>query len=203
MKNLILTAILSIGLWAQGAANCDPGVYLKGFGGVNFIGGSSMYPEVKTGYVVGGCVGYKFNSPVRLEAEISYRDNQVGKSSSEVNFGSETKYILPVEFGYINSWTGTGNFLWDIPLGKVTPFLGAGVGYQVAFSSLQFGPDANGRLYVSSVEGRTITPVCQAIGGINFQFFKKTDMRTDYRYVRGVVDSLGNHTLAFTLMQSF
>lgn len=52
--------------------------YIGGFGGLNWVNkkGHSSHDKYKVGYLVGGDIGYRWDNGFRLEAEVSYRNNQ-------------------------------------------------------------------------------------------------------------------------------
>src|SRR5690606_25281334 len=86
-KLTVLLSTVCALMAAPAAANvhyCQPagGLYVGAFGGANWLQLSS-YPrdfsakEFQPGSVVGGALGYRCVAPLRIEAEMSYRENSL------------------------------------------------------------------------------------------------------------------------------
>lgn len=105
------------------SAPCQPAPYVSLFGGTNW----DQYPyhtgaDFKTGYIAGGSVGYRFEVPVRVELEVSYRHNKLDHLRHEGK-----NYHLRA---YSQTWAFMSNGLYDFAL---CPWLdlsvGGGLGY--------------------------------------------------------------------------
>ena len=134
MKRLLFVATILAGpLLAMDGATAQPieGIYVGAGGGANFLsdervrsftsGGTTFSVPAGsrirfgTGYVAVGSVGWGFGNGVRIEAEGSYRQNNLST-------GKEGEQKIG----------GMGNVLFDLDIGSpyVFPYFGAGAGYQ-------------------------------------------------------------------------
>src|SRR5579872_2838493 len=127
------TAALAAPASAQPDAPAKPrGVYVTFEGGAGWLhrmavrcahGTRHSSLGTKTGYGLGGAVGYAFGNGVRLEAEVPYRSNGAGALVA----GSTSEPIS----GSVSSVALMFNALYDIAavrVGRFTPYVGAGVG---------------------------------------------------------------------------
>jgi len=82
----ILISIFSMAaVWAQPTSWDN--IYIKGFGGVNFINdsiGEGSRFTVNPGFFVGGAAGYRISKYFRAEMEAAYRQNQFGELTIQV-----------------------------------------------------------------------------------------------------------------------
>lgn len=118
MKTLIGLVLFAVLCSFPAAAN---EWYVGAYGGANWNDViSQKFVDEKTGYVVGGVVGRNVPSVsgLRIEADISFRQNEVDIFGGKISADHDTFALL-------------GNAVWDAPiyLGPFQPYLLAGVGY--------------------------------------------------------------------------
>ncbi|CAN5908719.1 OmpA family protein [soil metagenome] len=159
-----LVALPAIGnaqsMWTPGPSN--PGVYIGGQGGLNWLLNSNNY-NMDLGYAVGGMVGYDFVGP-RVELEGMYRSNN-GRGTA--NFGN----IFSNSSGRIEQVSVMANLLYDFfPGATVTPYVGAGAG--VAFA------DA----YINGCSLCSTQFAYQGIVGLSWNITDSLRMNLDGRY---------------------
>lgn len=123
MKKLfvILAALLAIALPQAAKAVDVEGIYVGGLAGLNFlsVGGSSHHhrhhkDRYKIGWLGGLDLGYRMCNGIRAEAEVSYRGNKHKHAHRPVH-----------------TWSFMANGYYEINpcCWCITPFIGAGVGY--------------------------------------------------------------------------
>lgn len=121
MKKLLGMAVILVAftmpVQAQAANGND---YVSIGGGVNFADTNAGSDIFKTGFVLSGALGYRFNKNLRTEFEINYRDNDI--NSQIVDAG-------------VTAWGGLANVYLDMsgigPVpedSKFVPYLTAGGG---------------------------------------------------------------------------
>lgn len=200
---LAASSVLMMGATAQAADLYTPapapmpdytgGWYFSGFGGANWLDDTSFdigSPDVPapvanaydTGYVVGGAIGYDMGPAMgpfglRLEAELSYRDNEV-KSHTVVNTGAS----LAGPFGSTSALAGMGNVLFDFNTGSPFTFYGGG-GLGVA--KIEF--DNHGASSILINNGRVLDDsdtvfAWQAIAGMGYEIAPNMVLDVQYRY---------------------
>lgn len=199
MKNLFLTLLiwLGISLGAYAENNC-PCIYTKVFGGANFLqtetsGGVST--RYSPGYVVSGSLGYRWGYlGLRVEAEYAYRRN----SLRNIHFLGRTFSLN----GHFQSSSYMANLLWDLPLYNwgcdfygIEPFIGGGVGYDVQ------------RIHGSNA-GLTLSDkkrgfAWQVMAGLGYPIFCNTYLSLEYKFHKGRLSHLYNHSLGLGLNFSF
>ncbi len=167
MKPMLLAASMLAApiLAGQSAVFAQPieGIYVGAGGGANFLsdervrtvtlgkttssvpGGTSL--RFGTGYVALGSVGWGFGNGVRVEAEGSYRHNDLdgGAAPGGRVSGSEAKY------------GAMANVLFDLDIGSpyAFPYFGGGAGYQWAHqkNSTGFASPAASATNISGTQG--------------------------------------------------
>ena len=182
---LSAAAIFAAPLQAQtlyGApANASPGFYVGIEGGLNFM--RNMNPNIagtfgtsRTGFAVGGVVGYDFLGP-RVELEIPYRRNGVN-----TNFG----------VGRVQSIAAMVNVLYDfLPDFFVSPHLGAGIGIaRVTSNQTEFA--------YQGIAGVSATMFDNIRVSLDYKYFATTDP-----VVNGVGYRYRNHSAMLTLAYKF
>lgn len=182
----------------------ETGVYIHGFGGLNYLvtpSTENVRLDVKTGYALGGSLGYKFSKTMRLEGELSYRENLFDKF---VVTADRKDYDIQVD-GRLTKWACMGNMLFDMPfklLSILDPYFGGGIGRRVDRGKIEFIDFAD-ELEQSkfNIKGKGIA--YQGIAGLSLQYFKNTDFRLEYRYLNSGDDADRSHTLALTCQQTF
>ena len=145
MKKLLLATAALVALPALAQAQSpDPGFYIGGQGGLNWMFNSTVNPPgpvnninlaPQTGWAAGGVIGYDFIGP-RVELEGMFRQNNanVNFTAGGTGFGG---------FGVnIQQTSVMANVLYDFAQGSFTPYIGAGAG--VAFiNASAFGVPSN------------------------------------------------------------
>ena len=117
--------------------------------------------DLDKGWLLGGAVGTTLG-PVRGEVEVFYTHNEI--SDSYQLFGSNVD---------VNEWAGMANVIYDVPVGsKVTPYVGAGLGYGRTTLKVGDEDEGDGGLAWQLKAGVTV----HGADGVNFD--------VGYRYVR-------------------
>lgn len=101
--------------------------YLKPYTGISYMndvtgmsGASSVEVELDKGLVLGAAFGYRYNANIAAEFAWEYRTND-----SETKVGTE---FYPEGNYASNLFYLNGIYFFD-PIGKLTPYLGAGLGW--------------------------------------------------------------------------
>jgi len=175
------TAALAAPASAQPDAPAKPrGVYVTFEGGAGWLhrmavrcahGTRHSSLGTKTGYGLGGAVGYAFGNGVRLEAEVPYRSNGAGALVA----GSTSEPIS----GSVSSVALMFNALYDIAavrVGRFTPYVGAGVGVA------RVSADDLGAQGVTLVRSGSNRFAYQAIVGVSGALTRAWSIHIDYRY---------------------
>jgi len=210
MKKWVFLALFNVCVFSSLHAFVGEGFYVRGFGGWNYMDipkdeceGISEELRTKTGYVVGASMGYKCCWPVGFEGEFSYRENLFDQL---VLSNGSNSISVPLK-GNIDRYSAMGNVFVDFPVGLFSPYIGAGLGY--SYESVTMALDVD-RLDTPPKEPisqgptyKELRTAYQGIIGISLQCLKKTDVRIDYRYLGANSTSVGNDTIAFTLMHTF
>ena len=92
-------------------------------GGVGFI-----TAEAENGYRVGGAVGYIFNRYLRGEVELSYTRNSLDTLDAVTFAFPAGTGPLPAK-GSATTLSGMVNGYASLPLDRLRPYIGAGIGY--------------------------------------------------------------------------
>lgn len=167
----------------------NEGVYINFIGGANFLSfdketqkNASVLPELKldetkTGYLVGGAVGYKFSQvPVRVEGEYTYRNNNIFSGKITDDLGEKVKYNVKTV-----SHTFMGNAYYDIETGtRFTPYVGLGAG--VSRADLRTNVHSKEISADAGVNGKTSFAM-QAKAGVNYALCEKTEVGVEYSYL--------------------
>lgn len=184
-------------IYNQCDANCPQDLYLKAFGGANFLQTDSR-DDVKTtydvGYIVSGGVGYCWNYGLRFEAEYAYRRNSLDR----IKFFGRSFSI----HGHFQSSSYMANLLWDIPLRdcgcnlwKFKPFIGAGIGYDFQ----QVHGKNSCMTYIVTKKGFA----WQVIAGLAYPILRNADFSLEYKFHQGSLSSFYSHSLGVGLRYNF
>lgn len=131
MNKLIATfflfcALLTCKGFATQCETKEDGIYAGAFGGANWLYLPDMHhvkSEFKTGYLTGASLGYRFVDLVRIEAEVSYRNNRINKikyHGQDIHFNGCL---------HAHSWAYMGNVFYDYEINPcLKSYLGAGIG---------------------------------------------------------------------------
>jgi len=196
-KRLLMASSALVLLATTGNANAA-GWYYSVFGGVNLQddtrGFQSTPPstftsydiDAKTGFVMGAAVGLKLDEAItglRLEGEVSYRENNLGGrfSTGSTFFGSFTG----TNDGNVRTFALMANAWYDIDVGMAfTPYLGGGVGWgrsNVDGFLRQNAPGTGISRYDFDESGF----VWQAGAGVKYPIADGVTLGLEYRYFRG------------------
>jgi len=195
LKSLRLACLAVTSMVAFGAAigvtvpafAQSEGWYVEGGGGVNWLddiqfdeSGAQFELGSDSGWAAGGRVGYGWNNGVRLEGEVTYRDNSDGVASfagpggnpAGDGGGADLLFGNPVD---VSSLALMGNVYYDIgQYFSITPYVGLGAGALL----VEF-EDATGRTTDDTVFA------AQARAGVNVAITDTLSATVDYTYLRG------------------
>ncbi len=166
------------------AAQAAEGFYIGAHGGAVFLEDAdttlsapvtpitavSFETEFDAGFLVGGVVGYSFNKVFRVEAEVSYRDNDLDE-------GTALGISAPIE-GDITALAGMANVYFDFRPGKSwRPYFGGGIG--VANLDLEF--DSIAGIPFSFSDSDAVFAY-QAMAGVEYKITPRLSLGAEYRY---------------------
>jgi len=183
------------------------GWYFSGFGGANWAddtsfdvdlgaGVAAITNEYDTGFVVGGAFGYDFGQAmgplgVRVEGEVSYRDNDV---DTHVLGGAD----LAGSVGSTSALAGMANLLFDFNTGGPLSFYGGG---GVGIANVEF--DSHGADAADPVMNDDDTVFAwQAIAGVGYEVSPGWVLDVQYRYFNASDVSLTSTPLAGSVSSS-
>lgn len=183
-KMMFLLAALAAFAMPTAASALDvEGFYVGALGAANFLqhkhnsgNGNRHY---RVGYAAGGMVGYRWCEGWRLEAEVSYRNNQQHRRNNR-HFRSWS-YMAN---GYYD-FSDLGCYCWDI-----TPYLGAGVGYTTERHRRNSHKHKHGFAW-------------QIIAGLAYPICDCAEISLEYRFHKGRERKFYNHDVGATLKYFF
>lgn len=163
---------------AAGAADADHGVYVRLDTGASFSldAGQDVGSDVGTAGIVGGGVGYRFNSYLRGDLTLSYRGGYKIDSSKVMEGLTYTSK------GGVDSVVGLANVYVDpFRFGVFRPYIGGGVG----FARNQVGNlSVNVLTYNGTLEGDTSTSFAwQGSAGVGVELTPALTLDIGYRYM--------------------
>ncbi|HVY13462.1 MAG TPA: outer membrane beta-barrel protein, partial [Alphaproteobacteria bacterium] len=133
-------------------------------------GAGSAKLEFDPGFAASGSVGYGFESQIRPEFEISYRESSVSKATGTGAGGAN---------GNFNAIAFMGNLFYDFDTHTgFTPYIGVGAGAALV------GADNAGTIFGSGIDGQPLEFAYQGIIGGSFELSERLDATIDYRYFR-------------------
>lgn len=165
------------------SCGCGGNVYAGVFGGVNWVQ-KFHHRDPKTGFLVGGNVGYKWCNGLRAELEFSYRDNEVRGHDWE---SDNHTHLYAGLFNILYSFDSWG--CWCLK-----PFIGAGVGG---------GSAKRHHTFCDPCHKSQSTFVWQLIAGLAYPLNNCVDIALTYRYFNTTNHTLHNHGLALGLGYNF
>lgn len=190
MKKTMLITSLFLPIFAIAATPID-GMYTNVFGGYAYLPNnlSVMHDNIylshanyKSGYTVGGRIGYKSN-PLRYEGELTF-------IKADVNRFKLNGFNIHMPGGYSDTGAVMGNIYYDIPemLPAIEPFVGAGIGY--AWTKNQFtGAHPFGPVHYSHSNSNF---AWQLTTGLAYHFAENFSLDGAYRYfATNNIDFLG------------
>lgn len=201
MKNYFLTILFIVGtiFTSQIQAdcyNCNQGWYMNGLGGANFVHHYGLHHarvERKTGFLVGGALGYKFlsTSPIdcRLEGEIAYRQNEFDNIKIEgkkVGLSGHSNFMTYMVNGYLDL---------NLNFTPITPYIGAGLGFADIWGKVKAADGGHGKLDTSGF-------VYQFMAGATYPICHKVDLGVEYRYLSGRKHTT-DHSVCLNLKRYF
>ncbi len=159
------------------------GPYIGLFGGIDETClDFDRFTQVYHPFFMGGvCLGYKFPRLFRIEGEFAYRQ-------------SELYFRCQIERH--NIYSGMFNLYFEAPIGRLTPFVGLGLGS--ASTNIHVDHRHFPRFHRSCTNF-----ACQFLFGINFRVCPKTDLGIKEIVFYQDPYSKYNISLAFTLNQYF
>lgn len=227
MITLLLTMV-SLASFQAVQAEQWQGFYVDGFAGANFasshrrnFGGSSSGDgrhaklDLRTGYVVGGGLGYVFCNGFRVEGEISYRHNQIRRirfnnltttttsSSSSDNSGRHHGSVWSLAY-MANLIYDVDTSCWDCcwGCGEIIPYFGGGIGYAHEKIRLRHrhGDNTDNFLF-----GRTKRNgfAWQLIAGLGWELSPCSVVSVEYRFFKGRDRHFYNHMIGANLRYDF
>lgn len=185
-----LPAVCAMAVLATPAYAQKGGPYIGIIGGLTLLGdtnfeGAGIPPDGNvqtswnTGFYVGGVSGYRISDYVRLEAELTYRQNELDKlTASGPGFDSEARN------GDMKLVSFLGNLWIDVNVGQspVAPYIGGGLG--IGGAELQLEPvDLGGSGTFLTDESETAFVMSYQLGaGIAYSLSDHFILSLDYRY---------------------
>jgi len=189
---VILTAMAVIALSVHTArAQQTPGWYIGGQGGWTNLNGESptlttagggVFPfttNYSAGWNAGGTVGYELPMGVRLEGEVTYRQNNISSIFGPIGLGAAPS-------GNVHSLALMANALYDfMPNNRFTPYLGFGLGAaNDSVSNVTL-------LGVTSNSANTWQFAYQGIAGVKYAATPQISVALDFRYFGTTTPSYG------------
>lgn len=162
MRKIFGVLVAIAALLIAPAASAEPW-YIGGFGGLNFthdgnVNGAGIDASYDMGLAAGGYVGFFVQENIRLEAEVSYRTNDIDKRGG-VSIAGEAKSLAVM-----------ANAFFDFKIeSAVEPYLGAGIG----FAEVDY-----------TITGLTFDDTVialQLIAGMGIEIAPATQLTFDYR----------------------
>ena len=173
LKGTLLTAtLLAATPMVMASATLAQGYYIGGGAGISIpedstLEGTGINAKLDLDHDVAlqGMFGYAFGNGFRAEAEIGFRENDVGSIGGLSGSGT---------MGAVHTMI---NALYDINTGtKFVPYVGGGIG--AAFLNLDAGAGA-----VNFDNERDTVFAYQGILGVAYRFVEQADFYVDYRYM--------------------
>ena len=156
--------------WNKSTVDQDKGFYIGAKGGLNILNDSSLDSIVNLdinyglGLTFGGVLGYDFED-LRLDAEITYRDNDIDLIGVPAE-GSTTALSYMIN-GY-----------FDVPTHMaVKPYVGGGIGYATVSIN-----DANIPGVATVADDSDSVFAYQLSAGLGFEISRRTTLSLGYRY---------------------
>ena len=170
-------------------------LYLAGYLGLSDFGsndfddggtGTTGELDVDETYVFAGALGLRFSQNLRLEAELSYKNNDITNITVNNNgkFGAS---------GEIESYTGLLNAYYDFDTdSKFKPFLSAGLG--IGFHDANI---TNTSGLASNVNSDDFNFMYQVGAGIKYRLQPDLALTGGYRYLNGTDLEIGTYEIDY------
>lgn len=196
-KNIALLAV-QIFLMLPQMVQAEEPFYVGLQGGVNFLEShylTKRHCAFDAGYNAGIVGGYAWCPELRLESEITYRNNDYRLRGTR-DGGDEGTF-----HGVVDTWSFMANGYLDVPVcvyDIIAPYVGVGIGCDHVHQKIKI----DGENYKGSNTGFS----WQLIGGASFCLFDDTSLLVEYKYHvtplrRG--HELQNHSVIFGIRKSF
>ena len=177
MKQKLAFAAILLTLGVPLLMQANETFYVGAQGGVNFLDCrflTKRHCVFDTGYNVGIVGGYFWCDELRLEAEVSYHDNDYRLHGINEDGNKDTFH------GNVDTWSFMANTYFDIPLCLceiITPYIGVGIGFDCVHQKIKI----DGENYKGSNTGFA----WQVMGGTTFYLFEDVDLTVEYetRYI--------------------
>jgi opacity protein-like surface antigen len=162
------------------------GFYASGFGGVDLLSTHGhSYFKPGTGFLGGIAGGYKFCNNIRIEGELSYRQDRWKIRK----FWGYDYYPASTFRCKVNNIALMANALYDFDVHpQWTPYLGGGIGYVHSFWKSRYKRD---------------DVALQAIAGISYSLCPKMDIGLEYRLLCMGTCSMYNNSFIISIRKFF
>src|ERR1700720_3242016 len=209
MKKLLLAtpaALIALPVMAQAQSQPNPGIYIGGEGGLNWMfnttanvpgfgGAVNIYPA--TGWAAGGMIGYDFVGP-RVELEGIYRSNQATLQAAPIGFQQFTAGAN------INDTAIMANIMYDFRLGwPIIPYIGAGAGIAFVNASALGGSTSSTQFAYQGIIGVGYEIDQNWRFNIDGRYFGTTNPTINNPFIGGVTYNNNNFTLMASLQYKF
>lgn len=174
MKKVLAVLVVKLFLLAPLLILEGESFYVGAQGGLNFLNCHFLKKNhcgFTEGYNIGAVGGYVWTNGLRIEAEITYRDNNyrlhgVNEDSEETTF-----------HGHVNTWSGMGNGYYEFPIcisESITPYFGAGIGFDRVHQAI--------KMERNHFKGHNTGFAWQLMGGVNLCLFENTLISLEYKF---------------------
>ena len=209
MKKLLLAttaALIALPVMAQAQMQPNPGIYIGGEGGLNWMfnttanvpgfgGAANIYPAM--GWAAGGMVGYDFVGP-RVELEGIFRQNQATLQAAPVGFQQFTAGAN------INQTAIMANLLYDFRFGSpIVPYIGAGAGIAFVNASALGGSTSSTQFAYQGIIGVGYEIDSNWRFNIDGRYFGTTNPTINNPVIGGVTYNNNNISLMASLSYKF
>ena len=209
MKKLLLAttaALIALPVMAQAQSQPNPGIYIGGEGGLNWMfnttanvpgfgGAVNIYPAM--GWAAGGMIGYDFVGP-RVELEGIFRQNQATLQAAPAGFQQFTAGAN------INQTAIMANVMYDFRMGwPIVPYVGAGAGIAFVNASALGGSTSSTQFAYQGIIGVGYEIDQNWRFNIDGRYFGTTNPTINNPFIGGVTYNNNNITLMASLQYKF
>jgi opacity protein-like surface antigen len=184
MKKLfiLLAALCALALPKTIQAMDLEGPYISGISGLSFLNYDKQHirTDFRIGWMGGLDLGYRFCSGFRVEGEVAYRRNVLHRIKPYHQKFVRTK-------GNVQVWSFMARGLYELPFDwHVTPYLGAGVGYDNGRGRVVFKRELDGIAW-------------ELIGGALYSIDDNLELGLEYIYHQGNKRKFHNNSVGLKL----
>jgi OOP family OmpA-OmpF porin len=209
MKKLLLAttaALIALPVMAQAQSQPNPGIYIGGEGGLNWMfnttanvpgfgGAVNIYPAM--GWAAGGMIGYDFVGP-RVELEGIFRQNQATLQAAPIGFQQFTAGAN------INQTAIMANVMYDFRMGwPIVPYIGAGAGIAFVNASALNASTSSTQFAYQGIIGVGYEIDQNWRFNIDGRYFGTTNPSINNPFIGGVTYNNNNITLMASLQYKF